>query len=243
MQLLAKFEQSKVLTSLSSLPPEARYGCCLAFCVEWVRLALYKYQAPLETDATSRMALLTSEASTIAAYQSTNNYYNSTYGKTRDYDDPNPNAMLPAKIKHQPRQCYIFNSLGQKTDVLKDIKALLQAESGSFTAQRYFATKPDEWSTFGQELMAPDSYHLILLKRKDSTNKWHHAIASWAYLDNGNHVGHVFDPNHGEMKIAGAELADTVLDAVKRCESGAPLHSLRYIRIEKGAGQTGGVDF
>src|SRR5262245_56873485 len=118
MKLLADFEQAKVLGSAASV----NYGCCLAFSLEWVRLALYKYKSSQQSDAKSRMALLTSEAKTIATYQGICNDFTIAYGKPKpDMHNANPKASKP----HQHRQCYILNMMGDKKDVVKEVDAEL----------------------------------------------------------------------------------------------------------------------
>jgi hypothetical protein len=237
MKYLTGFNQAKLLGNLSN---SVNYGCCLAFSIEWVRLALYQYSSPLATGAETRAAVLARQAQTIATCQSVCNEYTTQYGKPPvSTENPTPTAIKP----HQDRQCYILNSIGNQTQTLKKIDAALRATNASFAAPRFKMTNPGEWSNFGQEIMTPDTFHILLLKRKDTAAKWHHAIASWAYLENGNEVAHLFDPNYGEVKIEAAELAGEVLKVVDRCETGATLHSLRYIRVEKGHGPTGGVDF
>src|SRR5205823_3822024 len=129
----------------------------------WIRLALYQYSSPLATGADTRAAVLNRQAPTIATYQDTCNSYNQMFGKPPANDlDPNPKAAKP----HQTRQCYILNQMGNQQVILKKLDAALRATDDSLEAAKFKADNPDAWPVFGQEIMTPDAFHVLLLKGK-----------------------------------------------------------------------------
>jgi hypothetical protein len=239
MKYLMGFDQAKLLGKLSN---RVNYGCCLAFSIEWVRLALYQYSSPLATGAETRAAVLTRQAPTIASHQDLCNQFNIMSGKPKpSTEDPNPKA----RISHQYRQCYILNIMGNQKDVLKKIDAALRSTEDSFGAKRYKkGAQSQDWEDLLDELVTPNTFHVLLMKGLNTaTNeKWHHAIASWAYEEEGNKMAHLFDANYGEIKIGMEEFGQEIENVVTRCEKGSALHSLRFIRVEKGSGYTGGID-
>jgi hypothetical protein len=220
MDLLAPFNQAQEVKKLGS---DRREGVCLACSMEWVRLALWRYQSMQASDAKGRMDLLSKGFSDIISNQDM---------ATQCNNARKPIQGNSLKQAHQERFSSVLDWIGTRNDAgmlgpTTDAASTPKVAFFRKTVQQ--TVEESAWQAFCSAVFAAGRAHILGIKyiTTGTGATGRHAVATMGAFGDSGQAVFFFDANSGEWKVGQTELADAVNDAIQLCEAGAVVHTLR----------------